>query len=292
MPGVPGPVQASRDGELFDLGPPRQRALLAALALRPRIAVPVSVLIELVWRDAPPASVTSSLQVYISGLRRVLEPARAARGRSSVVATVQDGYALQQADEALARWRGTPLAELDDAPEATAQRVRLEDLRLVAEQLRASARLALGEHATVAAQLQVLTSSHPLREELSGTYALALARSGRHADALEELLRTATAGDPRSAMLVGDAGIGKTRLVGELRRTAGLHDVLVLTGRCSEDHGAPSLYPWERILRGVADVVGPSALRAVPGTDLAMLAGLGDRAVSGGPPASGTSRPP
>ena len=52
---------------------------------------------------------------------------------------------------------------------------------------RAVAALGLGRHAMVAGELEVLTSTYPLRERLWGLRALALTRSGRQADALEVL---------------------------------------------------------------------------------------------------------
>ncbi len=54
---------------------------------------------------------------------------------------------------------------------------------------RALARLALGQHATVAGELEALTTAYPLRERLWALRALALTRSGRQADALDVLRR-------------------------------------------------------------------------------------------------------
>ena len=68
-----------------------------------------------------------------------------------------------------------------------AERARLEELRSVALEDRAVAALALGDHATVAAELESLTAAYPLRERLWGLRALALARAGRQADALDAL---------------------------------------------------------------------------------------------------------
>ena len=57
---------------------------------------------------------------------------------------------------------------------------------------RAVAALALGDHATVAVELEALTARYPLRERLWGLRALALARAGRQADALEALATVRT----------------------------------------------------------------------------------------------------
>ena len=100
--------------------------------------------------------------------------------------------ALDSLDEALGWWRGTPYLELADVPAAAAERGRLERLRLMAHEDRALTGLALGRHATVAADLEVLTADHPLHERLWALRAVALARSGRQADALDTLRQVRT----------------------------------------------------------------------------------------------------
>jgi len=229
---VLGPVEVSIGGRSVDLGTPKQRALVAALALSGGRPVSVDGIVDLLWGDAPPPGVTTTLQAYVSGLRRVLEPDRERRAPATVLVTVAPGYALRVADDALdarafervvgaqqrrlqglapvgppavdagtltdaaARldaalglWRGTPYGELEDAPQAVAERARLEELRLVALEQRLLADLALGHHGTAAAELEALTAAHPLRERLWGLRAVALTRSGRQADALDVLRR-------------------------------------------------------------------------------------------------------
>ena len=86
--------------------------------------------------------------------------------------------------EALALWRGAPLAELGDSF-ARAERARLEEQRLAALEQRIEAELALGRHAELVPELEGLVREHPLRERLRGQLMLALYRCGRQADALE-----------------------------------------------------------------------------------------------------------
>src|SRR5947208_409047 len=74
---------------------------------------------------------------------------------------------------------------------------------------------------------------------------------GRH-DELEELragLEDAVAGHGRSFLVVGEAGIGKTRLVEELAREAAARGHLVLWGRCWESEGAPPYWPGIQVIR-------------------------------------------
>jgi DNA-binding SARP family transcriptional activator len=226
---VLGPVEAERDGVPVALGVREQRALLAALALTPGRVVTASALIDLLWPDGAPPAALATLQTYIAGLRRTLEPERAARSAAEIVVTAETGYVLRVPAEAIdavrferavtaarralgpaasdvlgeigpdpertrsalaegrALWRGTPYAELGSAPAAEAERVRLGELRLVAEELTAAVRLAEGDSAALAADLEPLIGEHPLRERLWALRAVALARAGRQADALAAL---------------------------------------------------------------------------------------------------------
>jgi len=95
---VLGPVQAVRDGADLDLGPQKQRALIAGLVLHAGHVVPVETLTDLLWGDAPPAALQASLHGYVAALRRVLEPGRAARSGGSVLVTRGSGYLLDAMD--------------------------------------------------------------------------------------------------------------------------------------------------------------------------------------------------
>nr|WP_240971423.1 AfsR/SARP family transcriptional regulator [Microbispora sp. CL1-1] len=94
---------------------------------------------------------------------------------------------LGELDAALALWQGTPYVDLGEVPAAVAERARLEELRMVAIEDHAAALLALGRHATLAAEPEALTAEHPLRERLWMLRVLALAGADRQADALEAL---------------------------------------------------------------------------------------------------------
>ncbi len=380
---VLGATEVWRGDDRVDLGTPKRRALLAALALSGGRPVSVDGLVDLIWGDQPPDGVAGTLQVYVSGLRRALEPDRPPRAPATVLVTVTPGYALHlpegaldasrferavtdahrrlagsrqpwavpgldgeqvgaalaELDAALALWRGVPYVELGEAPSVVAERARLEELRSVALEDRAVLALVAGDHATVAAEAEVLTAQHPLRERLWAIRAVALARSGRQADALDvlrqvrEVLDTelglepsqelrelqtlvlrqddalawsppaggvapprppvaavATApevvaaapavelpplppwplagrqevldrllacydavegGEARIASITGEPGIGKSRLVTEVAHRARDRGATVLLGRCSQDDGAPPLWPWQQVLRGL-----------------------------------------
>ena len=376
--GVLGTTVATDPDGPVNLGGPKQRALLAALALHRGRAVAADTIADMIWNGTPPPGVSGTMQGYVAGLRRALEPGRTTRGGGTLLVTEQPGYALRLPetdlditafelavsaahthvapladalcrgkplppgspdaggldalhkglDEALALWRGVPFADLGDVPAAEAERGRLEELRVLASENRAALGLLLGLHATVAAELDALTRQHPLRERAWALRALALAGSGRQADALavlrqvrdvldEELglepgadLRAVQASilnqestavpapaavapaapsapavhaplpfptlwgwslagrddelaalkemvdrvisgvdrSPSFAALTGDAGIGKSRLAIELATYAAEHGASIAWGRCSQDDGAPALWPWATVL--------------------------------------------
>ncbi|MDX3076657.1 BTAD domain-containing putative transcriptional regulator [Streptomyces sp. MI02-7b] len=212
--GVLGPVVAeSGDGPLALKGP-RHRAVLARLIVARRRVVPVARLVEDLWADPPPGAV-GAVQTFVGALRHALEPDRPRRAPSRLLVTEGPGYALRpesdavdawrfeaavavaaglpaeralpRLEDALGLWRGPAYAEFADEHWARAERARLGELRLQAEERRAGALLALGRAAEAVPGLEVLLSGHPLREEARRLLALALYRQGRQGDALAAL---------------------------------------------------------------------------------------------------------
>ena len=207
-----GPFEVARNGHLVDVGGPRQRALLAILLLRANQPVHRDVLVDELWGEQPPPGAGHAVAVYISRLRKTLESAAG----SPCVLTRPGAYILQVADEqvdvarferlaedgrrslaagaperaaaqlggALALWRGRPLSDFRDEPFAQAEIGRLERLRAEVVEDRVEADLAVGRHADVVGELEVLVAAHPLRERLHGQLMVALYRCGRQAEAL------------------------------------------------------------------------------------------------------------
>src|SRR5581483_9028849 len=68
-------------------------------------------------------------------------------------------------------------------------------------------------------------------------------------------------GDCAVVVLAGEPGIGKTRLAEEVARVAAERDMRVLWGRCYEDDGAPSYWPWIQIIRAYSQERNPDRLR-------------------------------
>src|SRR5690349_11386721 len=176
-----GPLEVVEDGRALALGGRKQRSLLAVLLLHANDVVSTELLVDEIWGASPPATVAKSVQVYVSRLRKELGDGR--------LATQVPGYRLRvepsELDllrfEALALWRGPPLADLAYEPFAQAPVARLEDLRLAALEQRIEADLTCGEHAALTSELEALVAQQPLRERLRGQLMLALYRCGRQA---------------------------------------------------------------------------------------------------------------
>jgi len=206
-----GPLRVLDDaGRPVELLRQKQRALLAALALRPGQAVSTDRLLEDLWGASPPRTALGSLQNLVSQLRRTLGP--------DALVTRPPGYVLTVAPEqtdvgrftqlvaraaelaaperaavlgqALALWEGAPLADVAFEPFAQEEVARLEELRTAAREQLVDAELAAGRHAEVVPELEALVAEHPFRERMRALLMLALYRSGRQADALEAYTAT------------------------------------------------------------------------------------------------------
>lgn len=88
-------------------------------------------------------------------------------------------------------------------------------------------------------------------------------------------------------MLVGEPGVGKTRLADELAAHAQALGVQTLWGRCWEGGGAPAFWPWVQVLRSLAASRSPDELVALLGRDAEAIAQLAPDVVPGS-----TSRAP
>jgi DNA-binding SARP family transcriptional activator/tetratricopeptide (TPR) repeat protein len=205
---VLGPVEVRAvDGWLA--GPPQQRLILAVLALQAGQVVSVGELVDAAWEEKPPRSARASIQVLVTGLRRVLTALPGAG-----VERCGDGYRLRIApgevdarrfrslvrtarkagdsraavaafDQALALWRGPALADVPGTAKIEAIRAGLVAERLSAMEDRIGAMLHLGRDREAAEELAGLLAANPLSERLAGMLMVASCRSGRKADALQ-----------------------------------------------------------------------------------------------------------
>lgn len=221
-----GPVDVmDGGGRIIPLGGPRLRALIGALGLRAPDVVSRDTLIEGVWDADPPAGAEKTLRAHIAYLRRGLF----AGGMPDLVATRSPGYALAapvgcvdvhrfldlvgqaraattpQATAttlrtALDLWRGDVLAGCPSGEWVRAEATRLREARLNAVEDVFAAELMLGRHAGVAAELESMVASYPLRERLWELLMHALYRAGRQGEALRAYRRV-------RALLVREIGV-------------------------------------------------------------------------------------
>ena len=200
-----GPLEVSDETGALLLGGLKQRAVLAMLLLEPGRIVSVDRLIDALWGEQPPRTAATSLQNFISQLRKTLgaevletkapgyrlriRPGELDLDRFRVIIESARGADPQTRAEklrhALALWRGPALADLAYEAFAEPHVAYLEELRLGTLEERVDADLALGANAELIGELEGLVEEYPMRERLRGQYMLALYRAGRQAEALQ-----------------------------------------------------------------------------------------------------------
>jgi class 3 adenylate cyclase/DNA-binding winged helix-turn-helix (wHTH) protein/tetratricopeptide (TPR) repeat protein len=257
---VLGPLQVVDAGEVVALGSAQQRAVLALLILHAPEPVSLDRLIDELWGERPPATAQHAVQVYVSGIRKLLrvggadvavrtsasgyaldvDPGRIDAGRferllaeSQRVLAGDPSHARTLFEEALALWRGPALADFQQSEITRHQAARLEELRTLAIEGLVEARLACGEHAEVIGPITGLVAVDPLRERPRRLLMLALYRSGRHPEALavyrdacEVLDEIGLQPGPQlrqleQAILCHDTSLGAPSLVADVRADPG-----------------------------------------------------------------------
>jgi DNA-binding SARP family transcriptional activator/tetratricopeptide (TPR) repeat protein len=215
-----GPLEVLADERPIPLGGQKQRALLALLLLEANRVVSNDRLIDALWEGEPTETAGKALQVYVSQLRKLLGKER--------LQTQAPGYLLRvgadeldltrfqrletdgKLREALALWRGQPLAEFASRRFASAEAARLDELRLACLEEHFEEQLAAGRHGELVSELDALVREHPLRQRLRGQLMLALYRAGRDVDALAAFTEIRNA-------LVEELGIEPRRELRELQ---------------------------------------------------------------------------
>jgi DNA-binding SARP family transcriptional activator len=200
-----GPLEVTSEDATLELGGPKQRALLALLLFDAGRAVSTDRLIGALWGEQPPRTAATSLQNFVSQLRKVLGPDRIVTkppgyliriGSSeldvnraqALLAEAKDvpaGERCQKLRVALELWRGEPLEEFGYEAFAQSEIARLEELRLTLLEERIEAEIEAGEPGKLIGELEALVVEHPLRERFREQLMLALYRSGRQAEALD-----------------------------------------------------------------------------------------------------------
>ncbi|SEM61839.1 BTAD domain-containing putative transcriptional regulator [Nonomuraea pusilla] len=318
-----GPLHAVMDGTPVDLGSARQRSVLARLVAAGGQVVSTDRFIEDLWQGQPPPKALAALQVYVSNLRRALEPGRPPRAPATVLVSAPPGYRLRLPDDAVDAWRlprlidtaGAALKRREGAaahallnealglwsgpayagfsgPWAADEAARLAELQLIAVEYRAEAALLLGRHAEAVPELRRHANAHPLRENAVRLLALALYRTGSQAAALgvlrkaRENLARELGVDPGPALRALEQDI--------LRQSASLQAPEVTEPPQAPDAAAPPQAP---------EVAEPAPVRTAPpreprilgrARELALLLEEAERAAGttvwlGGEPGAGKS---
>ena len=242
---VLGALEAAADGTVADLGPPKQRALLAILALHANQVVPVDELIDELWGEQPPRHAGHAIQVYVSSLREALsvltgEPTIVWHAPGYLLAAEPDALDADRAEALVAEgaglfaagelsaaaavlgrartlWRGRPLA--DFAYEEFAQPAirRLTETWLHATELLATVALGQGRPDEALVLAEAVVAEDALRERAREAQLLALYRCGRPAEAI----RTYVAFE---ALLSDELGVEPSRTLRHLAERILVHD--------------------------------------------------------------------
>jgi len=208
-----GPFEVWLGDRQLEIGPPKQRALLAALLLevgRPLLAEDLG---DAIWGKAQPGHPRKAVQTYVTRLRQYFEELRL----GAVIHSAPDGYSIdlrpEQVDvwrfrqhlerasrmaeggdldgeadalaDAVAEWRGEPL---DGLPSELLRREiapRLREQWLQAMDRRFNLELGRGRHEQLIGEWFTVTARYPRRESSWIQLMTALHRSGRRSEALD-----------------------------------------------------------------------------------------------------------
>ena len=209
-----GTLEVESETGRVDIGPPKRRAVLAALLLARGRVVSADRLVEAVWGDDAPERSTASLQVHVSTLRKTLQdqPGAAAgivrqapgyyldleaeqidltlfeagcHSARSAIAAERWRDALAAAESALGLWRGPLLDDLGDREWIRAEAARVDELHSECRENYVTALLALGRFADALSEVAHLRAADPYRERGCWLQMMALYRTGRGPEALD-----------------------------------------------------------------------------------------------------------
>ena len=246
-----GPFEVVLDGHVVHIGSPKQRAVLALLALQARRVVAADTLCDLIWDEDQPASPSATLQSLISRLRAALAGGAGGvtEGAREVLRTREPGWALDveagavdalrfqeltgrarrrrdrgemaaaavDLEEAIGLWRGCALLDVVDAGYLAGHATRLNEARLDAIEDLAEAELSTGRPGDALARLEPHVDANPLRERAWGLLMVALYRLGRQAVALRSFQQLRT-------ILHEELGLEPSPELGEIERQILRHD--------------------------------------------------------------------
>lgn len=210
--GVLGPVNATRDGVEHPIAGPRQRALLARLAVAGGSPISAQSLIDELWGDRPPRDAPHALQARISRLRASvpvgieltdggyrIDGNEVETDAVQFDALCQEGRRLsadhdfegaaEHLHRAIRLWRGRAFEGVSEFRALQMESIRLEQQRCDALADRIELDLTLGQHQAVLPELQGLVTEKPLIERHWAQLMLALQLNGQPQAALAAFAR-------------------------------------------------------------------------------------------------------
>ncbi|WP_205751898.1 AAA family ATPase [Cryptosporangium phraense] len=101
--------------------------------------------------------------------------------------------------------------------------------------------------------------------------------------ALRRIWTAGLAGGTGLALVEGEPGAGKTRLLTEASEEAGRQGALVVWGRCPDSEGTPSMWPWMQAVGAILDALPSAAQEQWRSGDLAGLLGSSEDTIRGLP---------
>ncbi|MGW6912683.1 BTAD domain-containing putative transcriptional regulator [Kitasatospora sp. NPDC054939] len=202
-----GPLEVRSGDTPLELGPYKQRLLLAALLCRANTVLSVDQLIDALWDGDQPRTARKNLQVYVSALRKILgDRIRHVPYGYTLAVTAEEcdllrfdrlaaaGRQAQRAGdpaaaaallgEAVRLWRDQPLVDLLGSPFVVRESQRLTDRFLAGYEDWAELEVEAGRALGLLDRLGELSSRHPFRERLTALHMTALDQVGGRRQAL------------------------------------------------------------------------------------------------------------
>ena len=208
---VLGPIEVLTGEKVWDIGRPRQQAVLAALLVSANHVVSIGRLSERVWGQSPPASARNVLYGHIGRLRAILaragevEPDSALRRRSggylltvdpstvdlhhfrelltAARRSTETERAMRLYERADLLWRGPAFAGVT-SPWLLSLRATLDNERFSGLLDRNDIFISQGRSTEILAELRQLSARHPFDERIAHQLVSALYLSGKPAEAL------------------------------------------------------------------------------------------------------------
>ncbi|WP_344144262.1 AfsR/SARP family transcriptional regulator [Streptomonospora arabica] len=215
--GILGRLEVVNGDLEYTPGSPKLRQLLALLLCSPNKALSTDAIIDELWCDAPPRSVTTTLQTYVYQLRKAMSQHFPGHFSGESLVTCSPGYVLRVPEDridsisferynqegrehfyaghpvearaklnaALALWRGDAMADVQRGHRLQAHAVGLEEQRIECLQLRIAAEMRLGRQHECISELRSIVATYPLNEWFYAQLMCALTLVGRRGEALE-----------------------------------------------------------------------------------------------------------